>query len=54
MGVSWLVLPWYASDEHLANLADAYVNAGRCVQGFYESFHAIGKAAAEVGLNNTC
>ena len=48
MTISWLVLPWYASDEHLAQLSDAYTAAGKLVQKFYDTFHATGKAAAEV------
>ena len=48
MGISWLILPAYASDEHLANLASGYVSAGKLVQKFYKKFHACGKATAEV------
>lgn len=50
IGVSWLILPWYASDEHLSQLAAAYVGAGRLVEKYYNKFHAMGKAAAEVYL----
>ena len=48
MGISWLILPWYASDEHLCQLADAYKNAGHLVKDFYACFYETGRAAAEV------
>ena len=48
MAIIWAVLPWYASDEHLALLADAYEAAGDLVAQFYTAFYAACKAAAEV------
>lgn len=47
MGISWLILPWYASDEHLSFLADAYVSSADVMDSCYLAFHQIGTAVAE-------
>lgn len=46
MAVTWLVLPTYASDEHLELLADAFEAAADLFDRFYDGFHSSCKAAA--------
>ncbi len=48
MGISWLILPFYASDEHLGLLADAYCGAGKFIDDGYNALYCNFKAAAEV------
>ena len=42
------MLPWYASDEHLDLLADAYLGAAEFMEDAYEALFSHFKAAAEV------
>ena len=46
--VSWLVLPWFASDSQLELLADGYVAAVEALQDIYSVFHESCHNAAEV------
>ena len=46
--VSWLVLPWFASDSQLEQLADGYVAAVEALQDIYGVFHDSCRIAAEV------
>ena len=48
MAVSWLVLPWYTSDEHLCLLAEAYKNAGELVEKMYITFYEACQPSSEV------
>lgn len=54
MAVSWLVLPWFTSDEHLGLLADALSNAGRLVEEMYTVFHKACQATSKVQFPLKC
>ncbi len=48
MGVSWLVLPWFTSDEHLCLLGNAYTSAGKLVDKMYNTFYEACQSTSEV------
>ena len=48
MAVSWLVLPYYASAEHLDLLAEAYCGAGKFIGDGYNALYCNFQAAAQV------
>lgn len=48
IAISWVVLPWYASDEHLELLADGYSGAADVVADAYDALFSHFQAAAEV------
>lgn len=48
MAISWLILPYYASDAHLSLLADAYCGAGKFIEDVYDALYCNFQAAAEV------
>ena len=50
MAVSWLVLPFYASAEHLDLLAEAYCGAGDFIRARYDALYCNLQAAAQVHL----
>lgn len=39
--MSWLILPWYTSDEHLELLAEAYKSIGEMIADLYDDFYVI-------------
>ena len=51
MAVSWLVFPWYTSNEHLELLGTAYSNAGKLIEQLYNAFHTACQAESEVSLS---
>lgn len=57
MAVSWLVLPWYTSDEHLSFLGDAYTSAGKLAEKMYTTFYEACEPGSKVcsfsALQNT-
>ena len=48
MAVSWVILPWYSSDEHLGLLADAFTSSGKLVEEMYDAFHAACQTSGKV------
>ena len=48
--VCWFLLPWYASDDQLLHLGEAYVNAAELIDSIYQVFIENCQNIAEVML----
>lgn len=48
--ICWFVFPWYASDDQLLHLAEAYKNSAGIIDGIWDAFVDNCKNIAEVPL----